>query len=233
MTPLMEEEVGGTEQFPIPFGRATAKVTTQLKGPTWGRFHPVTQETWSLTSGTHRESCYDASGGLGYILEDAGVAAGHESEDTGDFVETRLGLLECKQDCLAQMIEASFEELPCLVAKAVQKELWGRQAAPLVVQPVVPPPAPQVVPSQLQQVPDSRAPDRAPHQVHCPTELLDATFDVSLLTWMREAANVESCLRTIRFDNATTLGKRDSCNPKYLHLRPKDLSRQKEGVWDQ
>ncbi|KAL8178873.1 UNVERIFIED_CONTAM: hypothetical protein K2H54_057364, partial [Gekko kuhli] len=182
MTPLTtgmtaipsEEGAGGTKQFPIPFGGAEAKVTTQLKGPTWKQFRVVTQET--LTAGTHWENHYDASSGLGYIPEGTGAEAGHESRDTDTFVDTRLGLLERRQDCLAQMIKASLKGLPRLVAKVVQQELQARPVVPPVVQPVVPPLGPQWVVPQP-QVLDGRAPDLAPRQDHLPTELLDATFD--------------------------------------------------------
>ncbi|KAL8185486.1 UNVERIFIED_CONTAM: hypothetical protein K2H54_053127 [Gekko kuhli] len=172
-----KEETEETEPFLVPFGGAIAKVTMQMKGLTWGWFCPVTQETWSLTLGSQLESRYDASVGLSYIPEDAGVGVSHESVDTELFVETWLGLFRRGQDHLAQMIEALFEGLPQLVAEAVQREMRVRLLVPLIVQPQVPPLAPQLVPLPPQWVPGGRPLDRAPREPHCPTELLDATFD--------------------------------------------------------
>ncbi|KAL8186609.1 UNVERIFIED_CONTAM: hypothetical protein K2H54_000930 [Gekko kuhli] len=99
------------ENVPVTTGTMTPP-TEEEEGPTWGWFHPVIQETWSLTLGTRRESRYDASRGPSYITEDAGMDASRESGDIDAFVETQLGLLKRWQDRLAQMIEASFEGLP-------------------------------------------------------------------------------------------------------------------------
>ncbi|KAL8187066.1 UNVERIFIED_CONTAM: hypothetical protein K2H54_031611 [Gekko kuhli] len=91
-TTLLKEEVD--EQFPLLFGGATAKVTTQLKRLTWGRFHAGTQETWTLTPGPQQESQYDLTGGLGCLPEDTGADASRQDIDTDSFVETWLELLE-------------------------------------------------------------------------------------------------------------------------------------------
>ncbi|KAL8211764.1 UNVERIFIED_CONTAM: hypothetical protein K2H54_015787 [Gekko kuhli] len=58
--------------------------------------------------------------------------------------------------------------------------------------------------------------------------ILHSIHPVSLLAWMREVVDAESHLRTIRIDNAATLGKGAPVAP-----RLKTSSRQKEGVQDQ
>ncbi|KAL8168418.1 UNVERIFIED_CONTAM: hypothetical protein K2H54_004185 [Gekko kuhli] len=59
-------------------------------------------------------------------------------------------------------------------------------------------------------------------------QILCTVHPVSLLAWMREAADAESHLKTIRIDNAVTLGKGTP-----MTCKPKTPSRQKEGVWEQ
>ncbi|KAL8182851.1 UNVERIFIED_CONTAM: hypothetical protein K2H54_003762 [Gekko kuhli] len=58
--------------------------------------------------------------------------------------------------------------------------------------------------------------------------ILRTVQPVSLLAWMREAADAESCLRTTWIDNAVTLGKGPSGT-----LKPKTPSRPMERVRDQ
>ncbi|KAL8190742.1 UNVERIFIED_CONTAM: hypothetical protein K2H54_059972 [Gekko kuhli] len=118
-TPL-DEKVEGDKQFPVPFGGALAKMTTQMKVPTWGQFSTGTQETWPQALGTQRDRHYELTGRVSYLLEDAGERASSEAMDTERFMETRLDLLEHGQDRLAQMIEASLGNLPRLPPASVK-----------------------------------------------------------------------------------------------------------------
>ncbi|KAL8178977.1 UNVERIFIED_CONTAM: hypothetical protein K2H54_058234 [Gekko kuhli] len=84
---------GGSNEIPNPFGGATAKITTRLKGPTLGRFSTEMQETWTLTGET-----------LGHLWRAKYRSGmGGASEAPEYFLDTWLGILEQGYDRLIQM----------------------------------------------------------------------------------------------------------------------------------
>ncbi|KAL8175599.1 UNVERIFIED_CONTAM: hypothetical protein K2H54_001010 [Gekko kuhli] len=215
-TCLLEEETDMGEPLLEQFGRMRSRVTTQLKGLHWGKFPTETQETWAITLESRWESRYDWDGELGYIPEDVG--AGQESVEPEGFVEIRLQLLERGQDQIMQMVEASLQNM---LHSMEHPKSWAEKFV-LNWGHLFPGNEHRVdyTASQLRE-------GAADWYVSLHT-ILHSIHPVSLLAWMREAADADSHLRTIRIDNAATLGKRIPAM-----LKPKTPSRQKKGVREQ